>query len=73
MKIGVAKETEAGELRVALVPDIVARLLKQGIEVTVEAGAGVAAHHSDSDYESAGATIADTAAVWASEMVVKVS
>lgn len=73
MKIGVAKETEAGELRVALVPDIVARLLKQGIEVTVEAGAGVAAHHSDSDYESAGATIADTEAVWASEMVVKVS
>ncbi len=73
MKIGVAKEIEAGELRVALVPDIAARLVKQGLQVTVEAGAGEAAHHGDRDYESAGATIADTAAVWQCEMVAKVA
>lgn len=73
MRIGVAKETETDELRVALVPDIAARLVKQDLQVMVEAGAGEAAHHSDRDYESAGATVADTAAVWGCEVVVKVS
>ncbi len=40
MKVAIAKEIEVGERRVALIPDIVARLVKQGIEIWVEAGAG---------------------------------
>ena len=40
MRIAVAKEIEVCERRVALIPDIVARLVKQGVEVSVETGAG---------------------------------
>ena len=53
MKIAVAKEIEVGERRVALVPDIVARLVKQGLEVWVEAGAGERSFFSDAAYEAA--------------------
>ncbi len=65
MKIAVAKENELGELRVAQVPDTVARLVKQGFEVWVEAGAGVGAGYDDAAYEAAGATIiSDSALLW---------
>ena len=65
MKIAVAKEIEVGERRVALVPDIVARLVKQGLEVWVEAGAGERSFFSDAAYEAAGAKIMnDPATLW---------
>ena len=65
MKIAVAKENELGELRVAQVPDTVSRLVKQGFEVWVEAGAGVGAGYDDAAYEAAGAkVIADPALLW---------
>ncbi|PJA52870.1 MAG: NAD(P)(+) transhydrogenase (Re/Si-specific) subunit alpha, partial [Candidatus Marinimicrobia bacterium CG_4_9_14_3_um_filter_48_9] len=43
MKIGIPKETVAGETRVALIPPMVPALIKKGHAVMVEAGAGVAA------------------------------
>jgi H+-translocating NAD(P) transhydrogenase subunit alpha len=58
MKVAVAKETEPAEHRVALVPDLVAKLTGAGLDVAVEAGAGEHALHSDEAYESAGATVA---------------
>ncbi len=65
MRIAVAKEIEVGERRVALVPDTVARLVKQGLEVSVEAGAGERSFFSDAAYEVAGAKIiADPATLW---------
>lgn len=65
MKLAVAKEIEVGERRVALVPDTVARLVKQGLEVWVEAGAGERSFFSDAAYEAAGAKIiSDTATLW---------
>ncbi|BAZ17376.1 NAD(P) transhydrogenase subunit alpha [Calothrix sp. NIES-4071] len=75
MKIAVAKEIEVCERRVALIPDTVARLVKQGLEVLVETGAGDRAFFSDAAYEAAGATIiADTARVWGeADVVLKVS
>lgn len=75
MKIAVAKEIEVGERRVALVPDTVARLVKQGIEVWVEAGAGDRAYFSDADYEAAGATlVADPARLWGDvDVVLKIN
>ncbi|PPT08990.1 NAD(P) transhydrogenase alpha subunit [Geitlerinema sp. FC II] len=75
MKVAVAKEIEVGERRVALVPDIVARLVKQGLDVRVEAGAGDGAFFPDSAYEAAGATvIADTAELWGnSDVILKVA
>jgi len=65
MKIAVAKEIEVGESRVALVPETVARLVKQGIEVWVEAGAGERSFFYDAAYEAAGAKIiSDADTLW---------
>ena len=61
MKVAVLKETRPGERRVALVPQGVKALLKAGLEVTVQAGAGSASGISDDEYEEAGATIARSA------------
>jgi NAD(P) transhydrogenase subunit alpha len=57
MKIGVPKETYAGEKRVATTPDVSAQLIKLGYEVAVETGAGVAANYSDQAYREAGCTV----------------
>ncbi|MEA5512747.1 Re/Si-specific NAD(P)(+) transhydrogenase subunit alpha [Nodularia sp. UHCC 0506] len=75
MKIAVAKEIEVCERRVALNPDTVARLIKQGLEVWVETGAGERSYFSDSAYEAAGATIiSDTAKLWGeADILLKVS
>ena len=74
MRIAVAKEIEVSERRVALVPDAVSRLVKQGLEVWVETGAGERAFFTDSAYEAAGATIGDTATVWSeADILLKVS
>ncbi|MGK7930817.1 MAG: Re/Si-specific NAD(P)(+) transhydrogenase subunit alpha [Microcystaceae cyanobacterium] len=59
MKIAVAKETDVGECRVALVPDIVARLVKKEFEVIVQSGAGERAFFPDTAYQEAGATVID--------------
>jgi NAD(P) transhydrogenase subunit alpha len=75
MKIAVAKEIDVGERRVALIPDVVGRLVKKGLEVWVEAGAGERSFFSDDAYEAAGATVvADTAALWGNaDVLLKVS
>jgi len=70
MKVGVPRETAAGERRVALVPETVKRLAGGGFEVAVERGAGEAASFPDPDYEQAGATLVDDA--YSAEAVVKV-
>ena len=62
----VLKETQAGETRVALVPETIARLTKAGVSLAVEAGAGDAAGYPDDAYRDAGATVeADRAALLA--------
>ncbi len=70
MRIGVPRELEPGERRVALVPDAVARLLPAGFEVIVEPGAGAAASFPDAAYTEAGASVSD--AVWDADAVAKV-
>src|SRR4051812_45428754 len=55
MRVGVPKETAAGERRVALVPDAVGRL--EGFEGAVESGAGAAAGFADDAYTAAGAEV----------------
>src|SRR5579884_1480466 len=64
MKIAVPKERAPGERRVALVPEIVAKLVKDGHAVTVERGAGERAFYADAAYEAAGATLAEGDAVY---------
>jgi NAD(P) transhydrogenase subunit alpha len=57
MKIAVPKETAPGERRVALTPDAAAGLVKGGLEVLMQAGAGADAFHSDDAFEKAGARV----------------
>jgi proton-translocating NAD(P)+ transhydrogenase subunit alpha len=57
MKIGVPREIFPGERRVALVPAAIPSLTKAGLEVVVEAGAGIEAGYPDIDYASAGAKL----------------
>ncbi|HEX6533180.1 MAG TPA: Re/Si-specific NAD(P)(+) transhydrogenase subunit alpha [Gemmatimonadaceae bacterium] len=71
MKIGVPCEIVPGERRVALVPDVVARLVKQGHAVAVELAAGERAGFPDDAYRAAGATVApDAPSVYGSADVV---
>jgi H+-translocating NAD(P) transhydrogenase subunit alpha len=60
MRIGVPKETAAGERRVALVPEVVSRLTGSGFDVLVEKGAGAAASFLDAAFAEAGATLVDS-------------
>ncbi|MBI3746401.1 MAG: Re/Si-specific NAD(P)(+) transhydrogenase subunit alpha [Chloroflexi bacterium] len=60
MKIGVARETAPGERRVALVPEALGKLTAAGIEILVEAGAGLGALIPDSAFSDAGATLVPT-------------
>ena len=57
MRIAVPKEIKDGEKRVALVPDIISKLTKAGLEVVIESGAGVNAQAADQDYKNAGAEV----------------
>jgi H+-translocating NAD(P) transhydrogenase subunit alpha len=70
MKVGVPRETAAGERRVALVPESVKRLTGGGFEVGVERGAGEAAGFREGDYEEAGAALVDDP--YAADAVAKV-
>ncbi|GKY88560.1 Re/Si-specific NAD(P)(+) transhydrogenase subunit alpha [Sinisalibacter aestuarii] len=62
MKIGVPKETIAGENRVAMTPESAAQLQKLGYDCLIQSKAGEAAGFSDADYEAAGVTVVKTAA-----------
>jgi H+-translocating NAD(P) transhydrogenase subunit alpha len=55
--LGILKETSPGETRVALLPESLKGLRAQGIDIAVEAGAGVAAGAADAAYEEAGARV----------------
>ncbi len=73
MKIGVARETAAGERRVALVPEGLGKLTAAGLEILVEKGAGVGALIPDSAYTDAGATIVSTDDLYAkSDAILRV-
>ena len=71
MIVGVPKESYPGERRVALVPVVVPNLIKAGLEVVVEAGAGEQAGYPDALYAGKGAKILpDRAAVFATADIV---
>lgn len=60
--IGIARETAAGERRVALTPETCRKFVAAGAEVRVERGLGARAHFPDAAYADAGATLVDDAA-----------
>src|SRR5690606_26314208 len=53
--VGVPKEITKNERRVALTPEAVVKLSKEGFRVIIEKGAGLGSNFLDSDYEAAGA------------------
>ena len=61
MRLAVLKETRSAENRVALVPLGVKALVKRGLAVVVQAGAGESSGISDVMYKEAGAEIAGNA------------
>jgi len=62
VKLAVIKESRPGEDRVAIVPEVAAKLAKTGVDVVVQSGAGVAARFKDEDFAAAGATVVPDAA-----------
>src|SRR4051812_11839715 len=70
MKVGVAKETAAGERRVALVPEALGKLTAAGLEVLVETGAGAGAAIPDSAFAEAGATIVSSVELYGQSDVI---
>jgi H+-translocating NAD(P) transhydrogenase subunit alpha len=74
MRVGVPKETAEGERRVALVPEVVAKLEAKGVDVLVQSGAGADALLPDEVFADAGARLSDDPAeVWRADVVVKIS
>ena len=73
MRIAVAKEIRAGEKRVALVPDIISKLTRAGLEVVIESGAGVASQFSDQQFIDAGATVKSGSVISDADIVAAVS
>ena len=71
--IGVPRETQPGEHRVALSPEMAARLGKEGYEVVVERGAGGRAYFPDADYEAQGARLGSRDEALGADVVVTVT
>jgi H+-translocating NAD(P) transhydrogenase subunit alpha len=74
MKVGIPREIYPHERRVAATPETVQKIIKLGLEVIVQAGAGESADLSDAAFAEAGATIVpDAAALWRqADLVLKV-
>ena len=74
MIVGVPRETYPGERRVALVPAVIPNLAKAGIEVVIEAGAGVEAGFPDAEYAAKGAKVLSSRAevFGAADIVIQV-
>jgi NAD(P) transhydrogenase subunit alpha len=70
MRLGVPKETRAGERRVALIPDAARSLSERGLDVVIESGAGEASGYPDGQYTEAGTEIGDP---WGADIVVAVA
>ena len=73
MKVGVPKEASESERRVAIVPETVERLARQGVSCVVQSGAG-SDYHLDEAYERAGASVAseDAEVYEQAEVIIKV-
>jgi NAD(P) transhydrogenase subunit alpha len=73
MKVGIPRETWAGEARVSVIPAGVTALRKAGLDVVVESGAGEAAGFPDSTYTAQGAQIAPASEVYGqSDIILRV-
>ncbi|RZD36578.1 MAG: NAD(P)(+) transhydrogenase (Re/Si-specific) subunit alpha [Methanobacteriota archaeon] len=72
MRIGIPKEKNNNETRVAIVPVSVPKLMKLGFDIIIEKGAGEKSGYSDSEYEKRGAKIATLENVMEAELVASI-
>jgi NAD(P) transhydrogenase subunit alpha len=72
VSVGVPKETAPLERRVALVPETVQKLVKAGVEVVVEHGAGDGAYVSDDEFVRAGARLGGRTEVYGAQVITRV-
>jgi NAD(P) transhydrogenase subunit alpha len=73
MKVGILKENEEIEARIAASPDSVSRLLKLGLEVVVEKNAGLLSGFTDDAFEAAGAEIVSSEEVCAADFIFSIN
>ena len=73
LTIGIPRETEEGERRLALTPEAVEMLTGYGHRVLLESGAGLGINYSDNRYAEAGAEIVETAQeLFQADMILKI-
>lgn len=72
MRIGIPRETRAGETRVAATPEVVRKYVEKGATVVVESGAGERAAFDDASYRAVGAEVAGGDVAWSADVVLKV-
>ena len=72
MKIGIPKESRAGEARVAATPETVKKLVAAGHQVLIQSGAGVLSSQPDQAYQAAGASVGSDADALGAQIVLKV-
>lgn len=71
--VGVARESASGERRVALTPDVAARLIKKGCQVKIEEGAGITASYTDESFRQSGCEVVSRSVVLGSDLVATVA
>lgn len=71
MRLGVLTEPE-GENRVAIVPNSVKKLMKKGLEVFIQKGAGEKSNYSNSDYLEVGANICSRDEALSCEIIMSI-
>jgi alanine dehydrogenase len=74
LRIGIPKESQKTESRVALTPEAVDQLVEAGHDVLMESGAGASANYADTDYSELGGFIADNREeVYKSDIILKIA
>jgi len=73
VKIGIPRESDPKETRVAATPKTVQQLEKLGYTICIEAGAGERASFLDKDYEATGVEIVDKKTAWSSDLILKIN
>jgi NAD(P) transhydrogenase subunit alpha len=73
MLVAVPREIRDGELRVALVPDIINKLTRLGLDVAIESGAGLGAQANDDAYQAAGARIVSGDVLKSADVILSVT
>jgi NAD(P) transhydrogenase subunit alpha len=73
LKIGVPKETQERETRVAITPTIAKQLKSKGFEIIVEIGAGEGSSFSDDDYTQSGAVIGTKENTYECDVIAKIN